>query len=430
MKLHICRSLFILLFFLVSGCALNPVTGESELALVRLSQEEEVRLGKSAYLQAIQQYGGRYQNDDLQRYVDQVGQRLARRSHRPGLPFTFTLINDSSPNAFALPGGYIAITRGLLGRLSNEAELAAVLGHEIAHVTLRHSLQGMQRNALLGTTFGLLGELAESAGYGALTSPLGGLVQNLIDKRYSRGQETESDRIGIDYMVRAGYDPRGAIQLQEFFAREVEQGANSDWLKGLFRSHPFSTQRLAANRRYIAERYPQPVGDGQDAGAYADAITPLIQTRQGYATYDQGQSVEKSGDLAAAIRLYHQALLEAPDEPLILGALGMAYLRREDLVPARRYLLKAIQLQTDYYRTRLGLGYIYLQKKQAKSAREQLESGFKLLPTLEGAFLLAEAREETADLVGARKLYTAVAKADPQGQLGQRAALRLKQLGP
>ena len=418
------------LVLVLSGCAVNPVTGQSELALMQMSTEEEVSLGRQAFAQAQQQSGGVWNEPGLIAYVDGVGQRLARKSHRPDLKYHFTVVNESSPNAFALPGGYIAITRGLLANLSNEAELAAVLGHEIGHVTARHSLQGMQRSSLLGVGVGLLGQLAGSSRYGDLATQVGGVAANLIDKRYSREQESEADRLGIDYMVRAGYDPVGAIQLQEYFYREVEKGADPQWLNGLFRSHPFSAERLAANRAYVAQYYPGIAGDGEDAVAFAKAIESLSATRQGYATYDQARKLEQQGDLAAAIDRYHQALLEAPEQPLILSSLGLAYLRQEDLVPARRYLIKAINLQDDYYRSHLGLGYIYLQKEESDKAREQLETGFKLLPTLEGGYLLAEAKERTGDNAGARELYTAVAKADPGGKLGTNAALRLKNLGP
>ncbi len=428
-----CVALFGLLFLALgslTGCARNPVTGRSELALVEMSAAEEVQLGKTAFQHALQRGGGAYPDRQLQQYVAAVGRRLALQSHRPDLEFRFALINDSSPNAFALPGGYIAVTRGLLTGLSNEAELAAVLGHEIAHVTARHGVQGMQRNALLSTAVGLLGGMADSSGYGGLISQAGGVAANLLDKRYSREQESESDRLGIDYMVKAGYDPAGAIQLQEYFYREVEQGADPRWLEGLFRSHPFSAQRLEENRRYVARHYPGVRGAGQDVLNFAREIGPLIQVRQGYATFDRARQLEQQGELAAAITAYHQALLEAPDEALILASLGLAYLRNEDIVPARRYLLKAVNRQPDWYQSRLGLGYIYLQKEQPAEAREQLEAGFDLLPTVQGGYMLAEAREQSGDLEGARELYTAVAKAEPTGKLGRRAALRLKQLGP
>ncbi len=228
-----------ILLTVLAGCAANPVTGRSELALMSVSPQQEVEMGKASFAQALQSMGGTYPDVSSSAYVDRVGQRVARRSHRPEIKYSFKVVNDSAPNAFALPGGFIAISRGLLISLENEAQLAAVLGHEIGHVTARHSVQGMQRSSLLGATVSLLGSVA-GAQYGALVSQIGGVTANLVDKSYSRDQESESDQLGIDYMVLAGYAPQGAVELQEIFYRKIEGGQDPAWLSGLFRSHPFS----------------------------------------------------------------------------------------------------------------------------------------------------------------------------------------------
>ena len=129
-----------------------------------------------------------------------------------------------------------------------------------------------------------------------------------------------------------------------------------------------------------------------------------------------------------AIETYHQALMSAPDEALILAGLGLAYLRNEDSVPARRYLIKAINLQGDYSQSRLGLGYIHLQKWQYAQAISQLEKSLRLLPTVEAAFLLGEAQQRVGQKVKARDLYLIVASADRDGKLGRLAGTRLQQL--
>src|SRR3990172_9122676 len=138
-------SAFAALAIAVYACAVNPVTGRSELALVSFTQEEEIALGGKAYGPAVQQQGGFYRDSALEAYVQGVGMRLARVSHRPGLSYRYRVLNSSTPNAFALPGGFIVINRGLLVGLSSEAEMAAVLGHETGHVTAKHSLGGYQR---------------------------------------------------------------------------------------------------------------------------------------------------------------------------------------------------------------------------------------------------------------------------------------------
>ena len=340
---------WLLLLFLLAGCAVNPVTGRNELALMTVTPEQEVQLGKESFSQAIQTMGGIYPDASLNAYVDRVGKRVAARSHRPELNYSFKVVNDSSPNAFALPGGFVAISRGLLVNLENEAQLAAVLGHEVGHVTARHSVQGMQRSTLLNAAVGLAG-IAGGEQYGQLASQLGGVTANLIDKRYSREQESESDQLGIDYMVQSGYAPQGAIQLQEIFYRKIDNGQNADWLSGLFRSHPFSIERLQANRNYVASRYPGNRGGyGLDSASYRQAIEPLLQTREAYELYDRARELEADGQLDVAIETYHNAMQLAPEHGLLLNGLGMAYLRNEDYIPAKRYLIKAVNVDSGYY---------------------------------------------------------------------------------
>lgn len=430
MKMVLPKSWSLVLLLLLAGCAVNPVTGRQELALMSVPVEQEVEMGRQAFGQALQTMGSIYPDNALSAYVDQVGQRVARRSHRPELKYSFKVVNDSTPNAFALPGGFIAVSRGLLINMENEAQLAAVLGHEVGHVTAKHSLQGMQRSSLLGTTASLLGSLAASTSYGALVGQIGGVTANLIDKRYSREQESESDRLGIDYMVQSGYAPQGAVELQEIFYRKIENGRDPDWLSGLFRSHPFSKERLIANRDYVRQNYPATsAGYGLDRNSYARAMESLEKTREAYVLYDKARELEGQGQLDVAIETYHKAMQKAPDHALLLSGLGMAYLRKEDVVPARRYLIKAINADSSYYQSRMGLGYIYLQNKQPKQAAEHLEASLKLMPTVQSAFLLAEAEESQGNVAKARELYQAVEKADQSGKLGQAAAARLQGLG-
>ena len=385
-------------FWLLAGCAVNPVTGERQLTLFSLSPEEEAAIGARTFPRAVQSMGGRFPDRQLSDYVNRVGDRLGSVSHRPGLDYTFAVVNDSSPNAFALPGGYIALTRGLLTNLENEAQMAAVLGHEIAHVTARHASQGLQRSTLLGVAQAVVSGAAEGSEYGVVAKQAGALAASLIDRSYSREQERESDRVGIDYMVEAGYDPQGAVQLQEFFAEKVEGQGDSSWLTGLFRTHPFSRERLEANRRYISQNYRGSLGDPSSrlgVKNFSEATASLRETREGYRLYDKAQQLEASGNVTEAIDTYLDAIEAAPDQALIYTGLGLAHLRLEDLLPARRYLLEAVRLQDNYYRSYAALGYVYLKRESPEKAVSYLEKAMELLPTANSAFLLAESYEKT-----------------------------------
>ncbi|TYO99993.1 putative Zn-dependent protease [Geothermobacter ehrlichii] len=419
-------------FLTLAGCAVNPVTGRSELALMSISPSQEVEIGRKTFPEVLQRMGGVYPDPELEAYVNEVGRRLGRVSHRPELDYRFKVVNDSVPNAFALPGGFIAVSRGLLTGLENEAQLAAVLGHEIGHVTARHAVQGMQRGTLLGLGVALLDAATRTTSYGALAHPAGQLAAGLINNRYSREQEGESDRLGIDYMVRAGYDPEGSVQVMEYFYRKVEKGADPDWLAGLFRSHPFSIERMRANRSYIETHYAARRKDpamriGVDA--YLAATRRLRAVAPAYALYDKAKKLEKAGKIRQAISTYLAAAEKGPDEALILTGLGMAYLRADDPVAARQHLQRALRLDDGYYLTLLGMGYIELQQGQAEKALTHLERSMELLATVQGAFLQAEACEKTGRRQKALRLYQAVAKADPGGKLGRTAARRAARLG-
>jgi predicted Zn-dependent protease len=422
------RFLCLALLLLLAGCAVNPVTGRNELALMSISPQEEIEIGRKTFPEVLQQMGGEYPDAALETYVNQVGTRMGKISHRPELPYQFRVVNDSTPNAFALPGGYIAISRGLLVGLQNEAQLASVLGHEIGHVTARHSVQGMQRASMLNLGVAVLGAAADTTGYGGLARPAGDLAANLINNTYSREQESESDRLGIDYMVKVGYDPLGSVQVQEYFYRKVENGANPDWLSGLFRSHPFSRDRMVANQQYVQTSYSYALENPRYVLAvdpFQRATAHLRQVEPGYQLYVQAQQQERKGDLNGAIATYLQAAAQAPDETLILTGLGMAYLKAEDIGSARRHLSRAVQLHDQYYLPQLGLGYAYQQQSLPQKAIPHLERSMELYPTAQGAFLLAEGYEQTGRKKDALKLYQSVAQADPGGKLGQAAAKRI-----
>lgn len=428
--------LFLLLPALVtalfSGCAVNPATGKSELALFEVPAAKEIAIGEKTFPQALQQMGGAYPDPQLNAYVDKVGKRLGQASQRPDLPYQFRVVNDSTPNAFALPGGFIAITRGLLVHLDNEAQLAAVLGHEVGHVAARHAVQGMQRGALFDLALTALSGVAGDTSYGSLAQKAGKLTTELLDRSYSREQEREADRLGIDYMVRAGYNPVGAVQLQDYFYMQLEKGAQPDWLSGLFRTHPFSRDRMLANKAYIDSRYTKDLNDSRyvlDTRPFQVAIAPLLKTEKAYELYDRGRDLEKQKALSQAIVLYRQAADAGPGESLILTGLGTALLKAEDFKSARGYLEKAVDLDGDYYYSRLGVGYVYLREGEANRAVRELETSMKLLPTVQGGFLLAEGYERSGRPEKALNLYQAVARADPKGKLGQDAAARVRAMG-
>lgn len=232
----------------LAGCAQNPVTGQQDFVMV--TEAQEIDMGRRADAEVRKQYHV-YPDKALQDYINRVGQRLARSSDRPNLQYHFTVLDTPDINAFALPGGYIYITRGILAYLNSEAELAAVLGHEIGHVAARHGVrqQSAAEAANLGLTVAsiFVPEINTNVGQN-LSNLLGGALLS----GYGREQELQADRLGAKYMARAEYDPQAMIKVltvlkdQELFDAKVakQEGREPNHYHGLFASHPDNDTRL------------------------------------------------------------------------------------------------------------------------------------------------------------------------------------------
>jgi predicted Zn-dependent protease len=215
---------------LLAGCATNPVTGHRELTLVSSSQLEQI--GREGHQAVLAEYGA-YDQQGLQGYVDSVGRKVAAASHEPKLDWHFTLIDDASVNAFAMPGGYIYITRGILVHLGSEAQLAGVLGHEVGHVTARHAAQRITQTQLASLGLGLAQIFTPgfSRYSGAAEAALG-----LMFLKYGRDDENQADQLGVEYAARAGYDPREIPNTYRMLQRVGERSGQR--LPGFLSTHP------------------------------------------------------------------------------------------------------------------------------------------------------------------------------------------------
>ena len=249
-----------LAMLLAAGCATNPVTGESDFVL--MSEAQEIALGRKMHKEILAQQPA-YQDPALAAYVRRVGNRLAEVSHRNNLVFHFTVLDSQEVNAFALPGGYVYITRGILAYLNSEAEMAAVLGHEIGHVTARHSVR--QQSASVAT--GVLAAVIAGTTGVREAGDLANVAGTAIVRGYGREHELEADRLGAEYLARAGFDPKamleviGLLKNQEAFERRLakEEGREPRIYHGLFSTHPDNDQRLQTTIR-AAERFARPDG--------------------------------------------------------------------------------------------------------------------------------------------------------------------------
>ena len=234
------------LFALSAGCAVNAVTGQEELMF--FSEDKDVELGDKYAPQIETALGGRFPDENLQDYVNDVGQRIARFCHRPDIAYHFTAVDERAVNAFAVPGGHIFITRGLLEKLDSEAQLAAILAHEVGHVVARDTMAALSRQ--IGMT-ALLGAAASVGGSGSGDLMAGtAFITGVLSLQYSRDDEKAADLVGMAYMIQAGYDPNAAVQMMRVL-RELQTVRPIEF----FSTHPNPENRVAYLEERIERRY-------------------------------------------------------------------------------------------------------------------------------------------------------------------------------
>jgi predicted Zn-dependent protease len=408
-------------FTLLGGCVINPVTGDREFALV--SADQEIAIGEQQYAPSQQMQGGDYALDPaLTAYVAGVGQKLAAVSDRD-LPYEFVVLNSSVPNAWALPGGKIAVNRGLLTELNSEAELAAVLGHEIVHAAARHGALAMQRGLLLQVGLLATQVAAQRQEYGGLTVGAASLGAQLLTMRNSREAELESDLYGMRYMKAAGYDPSAAVTLQETFVRLSEERGEGGKLARLFASHPPSPERVAKNRETLAM-----LTAGGDLGRerYQAATATLRQRQPAYEAYDEGREALAADRAADAERSAQEALRLLPAEGDIHALLGDIDFEQRRYDDAVRHYGDAIDRNGDFFYYHLRKGLAHRQLRQWESSRAELEASVELLPTADAFYALGALAEQRGDRQAALEHYErAAGSSSAAGKAAQDATVRL-----
>jgi beta-barrel assembly-enhancing protease len=413
--------LAVTLSIILTACGTNPVTKKREFQLV--SQDKEIAIGEQNYSPARQSQGGDYDIDpELTAYVQSIGKRLAAVSDRPDLPYEFVVINDSIPNAWAMPGGKIAFNRGLLYELNSEAELAAVMGHEIVHAAARHGAKSMERGMFLQGAMIAVGIGAQNSDYGNLIVGGSQLGAQLLSSKYGRDAESESDYYGMLYMKKAGYDPAAAVTLQETFVR-LSEGKKSDFITGLFASHPPSPERVAANKETLAK-----IGPGGDLGkeTYAKKVNRLKATQGAYKALDQGVTALKKNDVETATQLANKAISIEPREARFQELLGDIAFTQKNPEKALGFYAKAIQMQPDYFKPHIQSGIALFNMGKKKEAEPFLKRANELLPTAPGHALLGQIAEERGQTNLALQHYQVAASSN--SPIGKEASARMMRI--
>jgi len=376
---HLTVSSCSIILLLMSGCAVNPVTGKNELMLIPESME--IQMGEENYMPARQMQGGDYVTDPaVNTYISEIGQKLAAVSDRQ-LPYHFVVVNDSEINAWMLPGGKMGINRGLLLKMDNESELAAVIGHEITHAAAKHSAKQMQ-DALLLQGAVIAASMAIDAStdneYIQMAGVIGGQAASiLLQSKFSRDDESQADHYGMVYMSRAGYDPKGAISVQELLLKE-SKGQPNNLFARLLADHPPSADRVAANRAFVEQL---PAGGKSARDEYHRRLATLFRDAPAYADYDKAGEALKAGDFKKAQALTDKAISIEPKEALFHVLKGRAmegmYMGKQALNEYRN----AARLNPGYYEGHLRLGLLLDSMGNRYQAKQALENSVRLLKT-------------------------------------------------
>jgi predicted Zn-dependent protease len=415
------------LALLLAGCGVNPVTGKQELQLV--SESAELQMGTQNYAPSRQGQGGDFTLlPELSAYVSEVGGKLAAVSDR-ALPYEFTVLNSSVPNAWALPGGKIAVNRGLLTALDSEAELAAVLGHEIVHAAARHGAKAQERGLLLqaGVVAAQVGVAMSdtNATLGNLVVAGAGVGAQMISMRYGRDAELEADLYGMRYMQRAGYAPAAAITLQQKFVQLSQQkgGRSQNWLEGMFASHPPSEERVERNR---ATATTLTAGGETGVDRYKARIAPLLAMKPAYDKADEALAAASSKDFPRAQSLATEAARLLPREARFQQLLGDIALAQKQPQQALGHYEKSLALDPAYFAAWLGGGTAAYRLGDKSRAREMLSQSVQRLPTAPAMYYLGSMARETGDVDQALKYFETAADSD--SDIGKQAATEFARL--
>ncbi len=388
----------------IAACAENAVTGGKNFLLVGPEWDREV--GQQQYLPLRQMQGGDYTADpEVEAYVREIGMKLAAASDVK-LPYEFNVINSSVPNAWALPSGKISINRGLLTEMNSEAELAAVLGHEIIHAASRHGARGMSKNVLAQVGVVAATVAGSREGYGQLAQMGASLGAQLITTKYGRDAELEADLYGMEYMKRAGFDVQGAVDLQRTFVK-LSEGRRQDFISGLFSSHPPSQARVNAN---IATAVRLGTGGVSGEARYQRVMKRLNQTQPAYEKFEQAQKAYAEGNFDTAKRLANEAIKIEPRDGHFYSLLGDVAGHKQQWNTAKRNYDKAISLNEELFYYYLQRGKVHQQTNNIRAAKADFQRSMALLPTEDAQVGLGDVARLSGDNATAAKFYSSAAQ--------------------
>ena len=370
MAKKIVYSLLVLVLVSLMGCQVNPVTGEKQFRLV--SADQELKMGDGYHPDLVFMYDGEYQDAELKRYLGTNVQRLHKVSHRAEMPMDFTVLNTTMLNAFAIPG-HVYATRGFLAELENEAQFAAVMGHEIAHVTAGHAAQNMTTQMITAVGLGVMGNFLDegTASQAALIGSQLGVT--LLGLSYSRQHEHQADRVGTYYMALGGWDPRQSIRMQEILG-SFHEGKPS-FLDKYLSTHPPTEERVLDIQNVINEKDMLNAGLIQGDGVYEKRwqgrMVKLQEVNTAFKEYDSGTKSYGDEKYQQALDAAKKAIKMNPDQAQFYRLQGDALAQLDKLKEAKAAYQSALKKDPRYVPANIGLGDIAMEQDQYAQAEAQ-----------------------------------------------------------
>ncbi len=359
------------------GCAANPVTGKSQFMMVSEAQEIEIDKQHSPH-QFSSDYGP-LQDTSLNNYIDRTGKNIAALTHRPHMPYSFRGVNATYVNAYAFPGGSIAVTRGILLALENEAQLAALLGHELGHVNARHTAEQMSKSVLTNVFIGGVATFAgaKSSGLGNLASQLGMIGAGALLASYSRDNEREADALGLKYMVRAGYNSNGFVGLMDTLRSMSKH--KPDAIELMFATHPMSDERYRTAVEAVRTQYRHAQNFPLYRDRYMDHTTKIRSIKGAIQTMQKGESLMAKGKYGEAEIHFSKALKQTPEDYAGLVMMSKCQLAQKHYAKAGSFAEKAKNVYPQEGQAYYLAGFAKIKQKDYASAYEEFKYYEKLL---------------------------------------------------
>ncbi|MGD9870653.1 MAG: M48 family metalloprotease [Thauera sp.] len=410
----------------LSGCATSPVTGKS--ILVGMSEAQERQTDAQVAPHQFSQDLGAIQDESVNRYVADLGQRMGLLTHRPQMPYSYRVLNANYVNAYTFPGGAMGVTRGILADLDDEAQLAALLGHELGHVNARHAAQRQGQSMLAQAAIVGLNVAAQDSNWGGLVGIGSQIGASALLASYSREHEREADALGQEYLVKAGYPATGMVRLHQLLVSE-EKSAPS-LLQTMFSTHPMSRERMQAAQAAADSRYR--ISNSLDARRerFMDSTASLRRIRPTIDACKNGETAMAAKQYAKAQAEFQTALARTPRDYASNLRMAQCLQAQGQTAKAVNYADNAREIYPQEAQAYKVAGVLALQQRDAGRAFQHLDRFDRLLPGDAGiTFLKGVSLEGMGNRQAAAQHYVAYLRQSQQGNAAQYSYNRLKAWG-